>query len=106
MNQRKITDDLQALLAVLPSEINNAVVRAGNTDNLIEIVLDLGRFPMARFADGEAQLSEVEVSRADIDFVVDRIGDFDADNRAGLERTLHRISAIRDRKSTRLNSSH
>ncbi len=99
MNQRKITDDLQALLAVLPSEINNAVVRAGNTDNLIEIVLDLGRFPMARFADGEAQLSEVEVSRADIDFVVDRIGDFDADNRAGLERTLHRISAIRNRRS-------
>ncbi|HEY9089383.1 MAG TPA: R3H domain-containing nucleic acid-binding protein [Anaerolineaceae bacterium] len=99
MNQRKITDDLHALLAVLPSEINAAVVRAGNTDNLIEIVLDLGRFPMARFTDGEVQLSEVEVARGDIDFVVDRIGDFDADNRAGLERTLHRISAIRNRRS-------
>jgi stage III sporulation protein SpoIIIAA len=99
MSQRRITDDLQALMAVLPGDIHSAVTRAANTDNLIEIVLDLGRVPMARFTDGEVQLSEVEVSRAEIDFVVDRIGDFDADNRAGLERTLHRISAIRNRRS-------
>ncbi len=61
--------------------------------------MDLGRRPVARFTGGETELSEEEVSRADIDFVINRIGDFDADNRAGLERTLHRISAIRNRRS-------
>jgi stage III sporulation protein SpoIIIAA len=99
MTQRRITDDLQALLGVLPTAVAGAVVRANNSDNLIEIVLDLGRLPVARFTDGEVLLSDVEVSRAEIDYVVERIGEFDADNRAGLERTLHRISAIRNRRS-------
>jgi stage III sporulation protein SpoIIIAA len=99
MTQRRITDDLQALLDVLPPAVARAVQKANNSDNLIEIVLDLGRIPMARFVDGEMRLSEVEVARTDIDYVVDRIGEFDADNRAGLERTLHRISAIRNRRS-------
>jgi stage III sporulation protein SpoIIIAA len=97
MTQRRITDDLHALLGVLPDSISSAVVKANNSDNLLEIVLDLGRKPMARFVDGEVELLEAEVSRADLDFVVERIGEFDADNRAGLERTLHRISAIRNR---------
>jgi stage III sporulation protein SpoIIIAA len=98
MTQRRITDDLHALLGVLPPGIAEAVIKANNTDNLIEIVLDLGRLPMARFVDGDIHLSQVETSRADIDCVVERAGDFDADNRAGLERTLHRISAIRNRR--------
>ncbi len=100
MTQRRITDDLQALLSVLPPRIAEAVNEVNNNDNLIEIVLDLGRRPMARFADGEVILSEEEVTRVDIDYVVTRIGDFDADNRAGLERTLHRISGIRNRRGT------
>jgi len=98
MAQKRITDDLQALISVLPTKIAKASVHVNNSDNLIEIVMDLGRPPMARFTDGENQLAEEEVSRADIDFVVTRIGDFDADNRAGLERTLHRISGIRNRR--------
>ena len=98
MSQKRITDDLQALISVLPTKIAQASVHVNNSDNLIEIVMDLGRPPMARFTDGENQLAEEEVSRADIDFVVTRIGDFDADNRAGLERTLHRISGIRNRR--------
>jgi stage III sporulation protein SpoIIIAA len=98
MTQRRITDDLQALLGVLPPLIAQAVTEANDSDNLLEVILDLGRVPTARFVDREVVLSEIEVSHMDIDYVVDRIGEFDADNRAGLERTLHRISAIRNRR--------
>ncbi|MRR29050.1 AAA family ATPase, partial [bacterium] len=97
MTQRRITDDLQALLNVLPTRITNAVIQADDSDNLLEIVLDLGRVPVARFVNREVVLSEIETTHDDIDAVVNNIGEFDADNRAGLERTLHRISAIRNR---------
>jgi stage III sporulation protein SpoIIIAA len=98
MKQRKITDDLQALLAVLPPTIAQAVTKADDSDNLLEVIMDLGRLPTARFVDRELVLRQVEVSPDDISYVVERIGEFDADNRAGLERTLHRISAIRNRR--------
>ena len=97
MKQRRITDDLQALLNVLTVRITEAVILADDSDNLLEIVLDLGRVPVARFVNREVILSEVETTHEDIDAVVSNIGEFDADNRAGLERTLHRISAIRNR---------
>lgn len=98
MSQKRITDDLHALLGVLPTDIQKAVADANDFDNLLEVILDLGRVPTARFVDRELVLSEREIMPGDIDFVVERIGDFDADNRAGLERTLHRISAIRNRR--------
>jgi stage III sporulation protein SpoIIIAA len=98
MSERRITDDLQALLDVLPVHISKAVRAAGKSDNLLEVVMDLGRQPMARFTTGEVTVSDQEVTQEEIDHVVSRIGDFDADNRAGLERTLHRISAIRNRR--------
>ncbi len=98
MSQKKITDDLHALMAVLPLPIVDAVRKANDSDNLLEVILDLGRLPTARFFDREVVLRQVEVSHEDIDFVVERIGEFDADNRAGLERSLHRISAIRNRR--------
>jgi len=98
MEQRKITDDLHALLSVLPPVIAQAVTDARDSDNLLEVILDLGRLPTARFVDREVILRQVEVIHEDIDYVVDRIGEFDTDNRAGLERTLHRISAIRNRR--------
>jgi stage III sporulation protein SpoIIIAA len=97
-NERRITDDIEELKRVLPTYIIQALEEVGNTHNLLEVVLDLGRVPSARFVDGEVMLTNSEVTRADIDTVVHRIGDFDADNRAGLERTLHRISGIRNRK--------
>src|SRR5512137_851495 len=100
MTQLKITDDLDALLGVLPGSIVEAVHKANDYDNLLEIILDLGRVPTARFVDSELELLPSEVTRAEIDFVVERIGEFDADNRAGLERTLHRISGIRNRHGT------
>ncbi|NPA93680.1 MAG: AAA family ATPase [Chloroflexi bacterium] len=98
MTKRKITDDLHALLAVLPPDIAAAVEQADDSDNLLEIILDLGRVPTARFTHGEVVLRESEVTRAEIDHVVERVGAFDEDNRAGIERTLHRIAAIRNRR--------
>jgi stage III sporulation protein SpoIIIAA len=99
MTQLKITDDLEALLDVLPADIRRAVEKADDSENLLEIILDLGRVPTARFVDREIVLRASEVTRAEIDYVDERTGEFDADNRAGIERTLHRISAIRNRRT-------
>ena len=96
--KRQITDDLDALLDVLPLDIRHAVEKANNSENLLEIILDLGRVPTVRFVDSEVNLRETEITRDEIDYVDERTGDFDADNRAGIERTLHRISAIRNRR--------
>ena len=90
-------DDLDVLLAALPPEIVDAVHATPDREALIEVVLDLGRRPEARFPNAEAMLLEREITEADIAFVVDHIGTFGDDNRAGIERTLHRISAIRNR---------
>ncbi len=98
MTQHKITDDLDVLLDVLPTNLRHAVEKANNSDKLIEIVIDLGRLPAARFVENEISLSDKEITRTEIDHITERIGDFDADNRAGMERTLHRISAIRNRR--------
>jgi len=100
MTQRHITDDLDALLDVLPSNVRHAVEKSNDSDNLLEIILDLGRVPTARFVEREIILRDAEVTRPEIDYVDERVGQFDADNRAGLERTLHRISAIRNRLGT------
>jgi stage III sporulation protein SpoIIIAA len=98
MPQKKITDDLDALLDILPPKIAIAIRDVGDSDNLLEVILDLGRVPTARYLSGEIELGSQEVTREEIDFVVSRLGDFDADNRGGLERTLHRIAAIRNRR--------
>jgi stage III sporulation protein SpoIIIAA len=99
MTQRKITDDLGALLDVLPKTITQSVQKLNNSDNLLEIILDLGRLPTARFTTEEVLLrDDGEVTHEEIDQVVEGVGDFDEDNRAGIERTLHRISAIRNRR--------
>jgi stage III sporulation protein SpoIIIAA len=94
---RELIDDLDALLGALPPEIVAAIHALPNQSELIEVVLDLGRVPEARFPDSEVTLLEREVTEADIALVVEKIGMFGDDNRAGIERTLHRISAIRNR---------
>jgi len=96
--QDVITDDLEALLATLPPDIHNAVNRLDNRSDLLEIVMDLGRYAEGRFPEGEVILSSQPVTYADLEYVVERIGEFGDDNRAGIERTLHRISAMRNRK--------
>jgi stage III sporulation protein SpoIIIAA len=97
--ERRITDDLDQLKAVLPIHLVDALQGLErNEDDLLEVILDLGRVPTARFIDGEVILDSQEVSADMIEYVAERVGEFDEDNRAGIERTLHRISAIRNRR--------
>ena len=97
MTRLETTDDLDALMQALPVEIVERVRTFANRADLLEIVMDLGRRPEARFTHGEELLLEREVAESDIAYVIDHIGAFGDDNRAGIERTLHRISAIRNR---------
>src|SRR5437764_12930513 len=94
---RETIDDLDALLSALPPEIVAAIHRLPEVEGVIEVVMDLGRRPEARFPDAEVTLLDREVNEADLGYVVDHIGTFGDENRAGIERTLHRISAIRNR---------
>ncbi|GAC1315496.1 MAG: AAA family ATPase [Chloroflexota bacterium] len=93
-----VTDDLDHLLDVLPPHICDPLLAMPNRRELLEVVMDLGREPEARFAGREVLLSTHAVTEEDIEYVVQRIGIFGDDNRAGIERTLHRISAIRNRE--------
>ncbi len=91
------TDELEALLRGLPADLAGRVRSLDGLDGLLEIVMDLGRLPEARFAGREEILRRHEVSAEDIAYVISHIGQFGGDNRAGIERTLHRISALRNR---------
>jgi stage III sporulation protein SpoIIIAA len=95
--RRESIDDLSLLLSALPPDIVQAVRELTDPAELIEVVMDLGRRPEGRSANEEVVLLDREVGEADIRYVVDHIGAFGDDNRAGIERTLHRISAIRNR---------
>jgi stage III sporulation protein SpoIIIAA len=97
VERRETTDDLDALMAALPPEIVARLSELANRIDLLEVVMDLGRRPEARFTGGEEDLLDREVTDTDIAYVIDHIGVFGDDNRAGIERTLHRISAIRNR---------
>ncbi|MEZ4500634.1 MAG: AAA family ATPase [Thermomicrobiales bacterium] len=94
------TDNLEDMLAVLPTRIAaqiSAVVADHLRGSIVEIVMDLGRLPEVRFTASETQIGTQDVTRDDLEYVAERIGSFGDDNRAGIERTLHRISAIRNR---------
>jgi stage III sporulation protein SpoIIIAA/predicted RNA-binding protein Jag len=93
-----ITDDLQKLLEILPQDLQQQLESHPQRDALVEVVLDLGRRPEARFPNRAEYLSEQVVTRQQLDDCIDRVGHFGTDNRAGIEQTLHRISAIRNRK--------
>ena len=96
MDTLQITDDRDALLSVLPDCIADVLRNAEQRSELIEVIMDLGRLPEARFAASELYLSDHEITAEDLQQeLIHRIGDFGADNRSGIERTLHRISAIR-----------
>ena len=96
--QRVVADDLDALLGVLPEHIRQALLEQPDNSELLEVVLDLGRPPEARYPHRELALSHIEVTDGDIEYVISRLGPFSGDNRAGIERTLHRISAMRNRE--------
>ncbi len=94
----QITDNLDLLLEVIPPHLREALERQNTLDALLEVVIDLGRKPEARFPDRAVYLSEGFVGPDDLRSVASRVGAFGKDNRAGIERTLHRISAIRNRQ--------
>jgi stage III sporulation protein SpoIIIAA/intein/homing endonuclease len=96
--QREITSNIDLLLETLPLHIQQALeVGPDDKEDLLEIIMDLGRLPEARYLGHECFLSDREVAQDEIDYVINRIGMFGEDNRAGIPRTLHRISAIRNR---------
>jgi stage III sporulation protein SpoIIIAA len=89
---------MDALLAIFPPHIKSTLTKQGDISDLTEVILDLGRPPDARFPGREMVIDSKEIEEADIDYVVARVSKFGDDNRAGIERTLHRISAIRNRR--------
>lgn len=93
-----IADDLDKLLAILPLFVYKPLEKHKKRKDLIEVVMDLGRRPEARFPDGPEYLSNHLISWHDLDFCIKKIGNFSGDNRSGIECTLHRISAIRNRR--------
>jgi stage III sporulation protein SpoIIIAA len=97
LSPQRVTDDLDRLLAVLPAVVQQALADPGEREGLLEVVLDLGRVPEARYPGRAIALGGDAIERGDLAAVLHRLGPFGGDNRAGIERTLHRISAIRNR---------
>jgi stage III sporulation protein SpoIIIAA len=93
----QVTDDIGALVSVMPPRIRGSLEAIEDASDLLEIVLDLGRKPEARFLNREVVLDGNDLTAEDLSLVISRLGAFTTDNRAGIPRTLHRISAIRNR---------
>ena len=93
----QVVDNLEAFIEILPAEIAASLGERKDIGDLLEVVLDLGRPPEARFPSEQVSLSDIEVTHDQIAHVVDHVGHFGDDNRAGIERTLHRISVLRNR---------
>ena len=94
--RRRVSTDLEALIETLPPHIREPLSEREDNE-LLEVVLDLGREPEARLLTRDLILAPREVAEQDLEYVIDRVGAFGDDNRAGIGRTLHRISAIRNR---------
>ncbi len=95
--QKVVVDDLESLLQVLPRRVRRWLQELEPLDGLLEIILDLGRPPQARFFDREEALGQQDTTEEDINSVVSQLSPFGGDNRAGIERTLHRIAGMRNR---------
>ena len=95
-----LADDLNQLLDVLPTFISDTLHKHPRRAQLIEIVLDLSRRPEARFSDGTEYLSYRTIVWQDLDYILKRLGKFSGDNRAGIEKNLHRISSLRNRQGS------
>ncbi|MBQ9358183.1 MAG: AAA family ATPase, partial [Abditibacteriota bacterium] len=92
-----IEDDIDSLIDILPDPVRLRLREEPGLEELLEVVLDLGRAAEARYAEKTLRFTDLIITREDIDHVVSRVGAFCEDNRAGIEKTLHRISAIRNR---------
>ena len=95
-----LADNLNQLLEILPEFVSKPLEKNENREQLIEIVLDIGRRPEARFANDTCYLSYRTIVWQDLDYIIKRLGKFSGDNRAGIEKTLHRISSLRNRQGS------
>eukprot|EP00871_Galdieria_phlegrea_P004002 jgi/Galph1/4602/GphlegSOOS_G3245.1 len=93
-----ISDDLEKLIEILPIEIRENILKYPNQDQLIEIVMDLGKKPEARFSNNVYYISNKNINWQDISYCLKRLGRFNADNRTGIKDTLHRISSLNNRE--------
>ncbi|WOK91799.1 hypothetical protein Cni_G00490 [Canna indica] len=93
-----VHDELELFLELVPPRMRRELARHEEIRELIEVVMDLGRKPIARFPSGDWIMSEQPVGLEDLSHAVSKVGDFSDDNRSGIDRSLHRISAIRNRK--------
>ncbi len=94
----QLEEDVALLVRILPDELADPLLAQGDLERLTELVLDLGRLPEAVYLDRHISLSNQAVDRKTLQYLVERVGEFTSDNRAGIERTLHRISALRNRR--------
>ena len=94
----KSSSELKKLIESLPVFMQAQIINHNLSTELIEIILDLGCRPEARFSNKSEYLSQKLLSWQDLDYVIKRISKFSNENRAGIERTLHRISCIRNRQ--------
>ncbi|TKY50807.1 ycf45 protein [Spatholobus suberectus] len=90
--------DLNLFLELLPLKMRRELYRHREIGGLIEVVMDLGRKPLARFPSGDWVISEQPIVHEDLRHAISKVGEFSDDNRSGIDRSLHRISAIRNRK--------
>src|SRR5437867_2576046 len=90
-------EEVELLARALPADLARSLHERTDPGELLEIVLDLGREPEARVPGREVLLADRPVSASDLEHVANNVGQFGDDNRAGIERTLHRVSAIRNR---------
>jgi stage III sporulation protein SpoIIIAA len=90
-------EEVELLARALPTDLARALHERTDPTELLEIVLDLGREPEARVPGREVILADRTVAASDLEHVANNVGQFGDDNRAGIERTLHRVSAIRNR---------
>ena len=94
----KIDTDLKRLIQTFPTFLKDRLIKQTSQNQLIEIIFDLGRRPEARFLHGSTYLSQKIISWQDIDYITKKLSHFSNENRAGIDRTLHRISCIRNRQ--------
>ena len=90
-------NEVLALVALLPPAVASTLAARPDLDTVLEVIMDVGRPPLARLPSGDVELSAARVTPSDLAAAVARLGDFGEDNRAGVDRTLHRVSALRNR---------